>query len=276
MANFYGCFRQGQQLCIAMELGIEDLFTLRRRHRGVFPVSAAAIIAREIATTLRFIHSQGYCHRDVKPQNIIITASGAIKLLDFGVAERLNARHQAKQVGGFGTRGYMAPEVTKGWYNDILADSYSFGGLIYFLVTDNQPVVKKEEQEEQEEEKKEERKNVINATRYPLAAAIFERLLDPNPLTRMNIKQALVDPYLTTVTGQPVPIFPRTVEQGGGAAEQGAVAQGLSLGQEAEPAAPAQEFEATGEEAEAEALPQKSGAGAGQEGEAGEGQEGEA
>ena len=108
----------------------------RTAHRGP---AIRLHIALEIAKALEYIHEQKIIHRDIKPENIHITSGGTVKLMDFGIAKTQDLTLTRP---GFtmGTPYYMAPEQVMGRDVTYLADMYSFGILLFELLTGAKPI----------------------------------------------------------------------------------------------------------------------------------------
>ncbi|HWQ53724.1 MAG TPA: bifunctional serine/threonine-protein kinase/formylglycine-generating enzyme family protein [Bryobacteraceae bacterium] len=96
-------------------------------------------IALELARALEYIHTQKIIHRDIKPENVHITTTGAVKLMDFGIAK---TEGLSLTRAGFvlGTPYYMAPEQVLGKDVTDLVDVYAFGILLFELFTGSKPV----------------------------------------------------------------------------------------------------------------------------------------
>src|SRR6185437_10693598 len=95
------------------------------------------------ADALAAAHASGILHRDLKPENIMLAAEGRVKVLDFGIARRMNAEGGAAQAetsltlpGGIvGTPGYMSPEQIRGEALDARSDQFSFGAVLYEMAS---------------------------------------------------------------------------------------------------------------------------------------------
>ncbi len=121
--------------------------------RGPMPLEEALAITRQIAAALQSAHERGIIHRDLKPANIKVTASGAVKVLDFGLAQ---TSPQAAAAGSsaadsptftmgmtragaiVGTAAYMAPEQARGKAVDKRGDIWAFGVVLFELLTGRQ------------------------------------------------------------------------------------------------------------------------------------------
>lgn len=97
---------------------------------------AAAVIAA-IADAVEYAHSNGVLHLDLKPDNVLVTRDGLVKVGDFGVASLTNAAGQALSAGG--TLGYMPPEQLRGMPVDARTDVWAFAVLAYEVLTGSVP-----------------------------------------------------------------------------------------------------------------------------------------
>jgi eukaryotic-like serine/threonine-protein kinase len=105
------------------------------------PTAQAIDIARQICDALAYLHAQGIFHRDVKPGNVLLTPSGQVKILDFGIAHIAAARRLTISglSASFGTPCYMAPEQMLGRVGDGRVDVYALGTMLYQMLTGRLP-----------------------------------------------------------------------------------------------------------------------------------------
>jgi len=108
--------------------------------RGPLPVAEALALVHQAGRGLAFAHEHGIVHRDVKPQNILVSEDGVAKVTDFGVARSL-ARDDGLTLTGtiLGTGDYLSPEQALGRRVDERSDQYSLGALLYELLTGEVP-----------------------------------------------------------------------------------------------------------------------------------------
>ena len=124
---------QGLPYMVMEYLRGEDLRSLIKSGR-TGDLNFRLSIALQLARALEYIHSNKIIHRDIKPENIQVTGSGLVKLMDFGIAKAENT--QLTRPGfTLGTPFYMAPEQVRGQAVTIRADIYSFGVLLFELLT---------------------------------------------------------------------------------------------------------------------------------------------
>src|SRR6202521_5370377 len=114
---------------LVMEL-VEGETLAARLQKGRLPVAAVLRYAAEIADALAAAHALGIIHRDMKPQNIMITKSG-VKVLDFGLAKSPTDETLTVTRAVMGTPAYMAPEQLEGKECDARSDIYALGLVLY-------------------------------------------------------------------------------------------------------------------------------------------------
>jgi hypothetical protein len=110
------------------------------RQQGPLPVSVCLEIVRQTAKALDYAHQQRLIHRDIKPDNIMVSSTNAVKLADLGISKTFDeAEAEGRPKRIVGTPHYMAPEAAMGRAIDHRVDLYSLGATLYHLLTGRTP-----------------------------------------------------------------------------------------------------------------------------------------
>ncbi len=190
---------------------------------GFTPLSDLELwnIFRQVAAGIRYLHFQNIVHGDIKPQNLLVSEDGVVKIADFGIAKMLHASGQ-KLVDSSGTPAFMSPELfdTGGSFSGQLADIWAIGATMFMLRFGAPPFVAK---------------NVVTLSNKiqndPLVFPgpiedklrdLLENMLIKNPSSRFTLQQVIMHPWMRV---QPAPpsMQARPQSLGGAAAMSGAV-----------------------------------------------------
>lgn len=135
LVTIYDLYEEQDGSWVVMEyIDGETLKELVRRDGALAPESVTLIL-RQLANALSHIHERNLVHLDIKPQNIMLTRAGEIKLIDFGLAQPLGAHTEMDGGMAFGTVAYLAPEQARGDAVSEATDVYSLGCVVYELLT---------------------------------------------------------------------------------------------------------------------------------------------
>ena len=139
IVSIYDVGREGDIHYLVMEfVEGENLKNLIKRE-GRLGLRLSAEIAGQVAEALQHAHENNIVHRDVKPQNIMITRSGRAKLTDFGIAREATAATLTQSDTIVGSVHYLSPEQARGETAGPASDIYSLGVVLYEMVTGIQP-----------------------------------------------------------------------------------------------------------------------------------------
>ena len=106
---------------------------------GKMNYETAVKIGIQVAKALDCAHKNGIIHRDVKPQNILVTEDGVIKVTDFGIAKSSGSKTLTNSSTVMGSAHYFSPEQAKGSFLDVRTDLYSLGVVLYEMTTGRLP-----------------------------------------------------------------------------------------------------------------------------------------
>lgn len=120
----------------------QTLREILRDDRKILPERALSIAA-DVLSALDYSHRSGIIHRDIKPANVMLTPSGQVKVMDFGIARAIadSSSAMTQTAAVIGTAQYLSPEQARGETVDARSDIYSTGCLLYELLTGRPPFV---------------------------------------------------------------------------------------------------------------------------------------
>jgi len=141
IVNVFDVGDNSDELYISMEfVEGKPLTEIIRSENYTFNLEYFKNISSQICSGLDYAHSHNIVHRDIKPDNIMVTNSDAVKIMDFGLAKQTDASSAMTQEGvAMGTAQYMSPEQIRGEDIDLRTDIYALGCMMYEIVTKNPP-----------------------------------------------------------------------------------------------------------------------------------------
>jgi serine/threonine-protein kinase len=139
IATLYDFLELNGQPCIVMEYVDGQTVHERIKSFGILQIAEALYILQAAAEAINYVHSHGVVHRDIKSNNIKISSTGEVKLLDFGIAKSGDTPSLTMTGDVVGTLEYLSPEQVRGGNADARSDIWALGVLLYEMVTGQVP-----------------------------------------------------------------------------------------------------------------------------------------
>jgi serine/threonine-protein kinase len=139
IATIHELTPDGQTLLMVMEYISGETCEKLIARAGPLPVPRAITLCDQVLDALQHAHAAGIVHRDLKPANVMVTGSGEVKVMDFGIARAAGSQHLTLDGYVVGTPAYMSPEQVQGAEVDPRMDLYAVSVILYQLVTRRLP-----------------------------------------------------------------------------------------------------------------------------------------
>jgi eukaryotic-like serine/threonine-protein kinase len=139
IAMLYAFFQQDKHFFMVMEFVRGETLDKRIRRTGLLAYDQALRVFLATLEAIGYAHSMNVVHRDLKPNNIMITESEDIKVMDFGIARVVGSERMTREGSMIGTPEYMSPEQIRGMEVDPRTDIYALGILLYEMLTGRLP-----------------------------------------------------------------------------------------------------------------------------------------
>lgn len=195
IVKLYEAYDSPTATCLVLELASGGSVLERLLKVGAYSEEETAIIMRQLLEACVYLKSRGIAHRDLKPDNLLLTQSGRIKISDFGLSKDYSKSALQTSVG---TANYVAPEVLSGHNYDFQCDVWSCGVIAYTLLSAQMPFYG--------EDNREIFQKIIDLDylfpdRYfknvsDIALGFIESIFVTNPNERMTARQCLHHPWI--------------------------------------------------------------------------------
>ena len=219
IATVYQLLEHDDRLVMAMELVQGQTLKQVVEQSGRLTPVRAAEICGQILGALAHAHNAGIVHRDLKPANLMITDTGTIKIMDFGIARFDGAAHLTQAGFTMGTPAYMAPEQLQGGAIDARTDLYALGVVFYRLVSGVLPFHGDTPYEMAQSQLTDQPKAIDLPDVPSWVHDVVSRALAKNPSQRFQSALEFQETLASCLAGRPLP----TAYRGDGETEQVAV-----------------------------------------------------
>jgi len=209
LLNCYELFESTEQLWVVMELVRGGPLVDRLVKQGVYSEAVASKVMKQVLMAVRYLHSMGVVHRDLKLENLLVTETNFdeadVKVADFGLSALLPRRELQQDEGEmkkynkltdmWGTRVYFAPEIYRQRYGPQV-DLWAVGVVLFILLSGHTPFQSEEEVFSKTRVNDTLTKRSVWAKVSDTAKDMIRKLLEINPVTRLNAGEALNHPFI--------------------------------------------------------------------------------
>ncbi|XP_058451200.1 testis-specific serine/threonine-protein kinase 3-like [Malaya genurostris] len=199
IVSIHSVYEFGPYVCIFMDYCRHGDLLQRILEHGKLPEAKARLLFKQLVSAVQYMHSRGYCHRDIKCENVLLSTATHVKLSDFTFSKKCCCEGGGGQLSATfcGSVAYAAPEILKGIrYDPKRYDMWSLGCVLFIMVTGTMPF---DESNVTETIERQERKQYFypsDVKPNPMIIELIDRLIEPDVEARASVEQILLDPWL--------------------------------------------------------------------------------
>ncbi|KAF8934414.1 hypothetical protein BGZ47_010380 [Haplosporangium gracile] len=189
------------------EKGVLMPVSLTEKYENVFSDAECRDVFQQMILGIEYLHEHDIIHRDIKPDNLLRSGDGTVKIVDFGVSEMFNKKGDDLTKKSAGSPAFMAPELCRHDHGEVsgrATDVWSMGVTLYCIRYGTLPYVSESILEMHRVIREEDYQIPNEETEDPRFVALIHKLLEKDPAKRITIEQLRVDPWVTNNDREPL------------------------------------------------------------------------
>ncbi|KAF9137688.1 hypothetical protein BGX30_009989 [Mortierella sp. GBA39] len=189
------------------EKGVLMPVSLTEKFENVFSDAECRDVFQQMILGIEYLHEHDIIHRDIKPDNLLRSGDGTVKIVDFGVSEMFNKKGDDLTKKSAGSPAFMAPELCRHDHGEVsgrATDVWSMGVTLYCIRYGTLPYVSESILEMHRVIREEDYQIPNEETEDPLFVALIHKLLEKDPAKRITIEQLRTDPWVTNSDREPL------------------------------------------------------------------------
>ncbi|KAK3823993.1 MAG: kinase-like domain-containing protein [Linnemannia elongata] len=189
------------------EKGVLMPVSLTEKYENVFSDAECRDVFQQMILGIEYLHEHDIIHRDIKPDNLLRSGDGTVKIVDFGVSEMFNKKGDDLTKKSAGSPAFMAPELCRHDHGEVsgrATDVWSMGITLYCIRYGTLPYVSESILEMHRVIREEDYQIPNEETEDPLFVALIHKLLEKDPAKRITIEQLRTDPWVTNNGREPL------------------------------------------------------------------------